>query len=197
MLYISHREQETRVLGPGLRYVLWLQGCQKRCPGCIFPEGQPLDKNGVYISVDELLCEIKSIAGIRGVTISGGEPFLQAEELCKLVQGIKRETDLDIMIYSGYTLAEIKNLNISARTILMNIDLLIDGEYIEKQNNNSAYRGSDNQVIYALSSKYRPYLERMKNAKNRSIEFVCRDDGDLFMIGIPAKGFREDFMEIL
>lgn len=194
MLYVSHREKKTSCLGPGLRYVLWVQGCKKRCENCIFPEGQPLNENGSYIDENDIFEEIISVSDIRGVTISGGEPFLQISPLLTLIKKIKKHTNLDIMIYSGYKIDEIKNMGKEAREILKNIDLLIDGEYIENKNFNNAYRGSENQKIHALSKKYRPFLKRMTEAKNRNIEFIVKDDGDVFMVGIPAKKFNENFI---
>ncbi len=198
MLYISHREPVTEVLGPGRRYALWLQGCKKRCPNCVFPWGQPLDVHGTWMAEDALLEEIRDAAdshSLRGITISGGEPFLQAEALLPLIQGIRAQTALDIMMYSGYTLAELRERHDDAIDgILACIDLLVDGEYIESQNTDTAYRGSDNQVIHFLSPKYRPYKEQMEHLHNRSVEFVTRDAGDVFIIGIPAKSFREQFL---
>lgn len=191
--YLAHREPCTEFLGPGRRYAIWLQGCRKRCPGCLFPDGQPLASNGEFVSVDTLFFEIKRQEGLRGVTISGGEPFLQAEALEALVRGIKRDTRLDILVYSGYTLEELKGLaDYSINFVLDNIDLLVDGEYREELNTNSIYRGSDNQNIHFLSPKYLPWKEKMLTVKNRSIEFVQKGD-ELFLIGVPAKNFARDF----
>lgn len=195
MIYLSHRECQTRVLGPGLRYALWVQGCKKCCPGCVFPEGQPLHRNGTYIAVDDLALEIMTTPDIRGITISGGEPFLQAESLLKLIKRLREKTNLDIMVYSGYRLEELRENGGAAAEILDYIDLLVDGEYIESQNTGAAYRGSDNQRIHALTSKYLPYLNRMMSAKNRSVEFICNQEGELFMVGLPVKNFRENFMQ--
>ena len=195
MIYLSHREKTTKVLGPGLRYVIWTQGCKKNCLNCINPAGRPLDQNGYFIAINELFREIKLTPNLTGITISGGEPFLQAEKLVKLIQCIKAETLLDIMIYTGYTLDELKNWNNPAvDEILNNIDLLIDGEYIESQNTNKIYRGSDNQKIHFLSQKYLPFKTKMENTCNRSVEFICRGDDELFLVGIPAKDFQKNFI---
>ena len=197
-LYVSHREQVTEVLGPGRRYALWLQGCKKRCPNCVFPWGQPLHEHGTWVSVSALLAEIRSAAAaqrLRGLTISGGEPFLQAAALLPLIQSIREQTALDIMMYSGYTLAELRAQKDAAIDgILARIDLLVDGEYIESQNTDTAYRGSDNQVIHFRSPKSLPHKARMEPLHNRSVEFVTRDIGDVFLIGIPAKAFRAEFL---
>lgn len=173
--------------------MIWMQGCLKRCPGCLFPAGQPLHRNGEHVEIPALLAEICSQKDIRGITVSGGEPFLQLAALEALVKGIKAHSTLDMLIYSGYTLAELKARDDRRiNFILANIDLLIDGEYREELNRNSIYRGSDNQMIHFLSPKYLPWKEKMLSVRNRSIEFVQKGD-DLFMIGIPARNFNHDF----
>ena len=195
MLYISHRERSTKVLGPGLRYVIWLQGCKKNCIGCINPAGRPLDRNGYHISIEKLFSEICETPHLTGITVSGGEPFLQSEELSKLICLIKKKTQLDVMVYTGYTFVELQKRNDEAiNTILSNIDILVDGEYIEEQNTNTLYRGSDNQVIHFISKKYLPFKDKIESAHNRSVEFICRDDGELFIVGIPIKGFQKYFI---
>ncbi len=194
MLYLMHREAVTRVLGPGLRYALWVQGCKKHCAGCINPAGQPLNTGGYWISETELLTECMANSKLTGITISGGEPFLQAEGLADLLRLVHQQTVLDIMVYTGYTLSELRAWNSrSVEEILASIDLLVDGEYCEDENTNSIYRGSDNQVIHYLSEKYRPYRKLIEKTKNRSVEFVFRDEKELFMVGIPAKDMQKNF----
>ena len=194
MLYISHRERSTRVLGPGLRYVIWVQGCLKRCPNCINPAGRPLDRNGYHIDTEILFQEIGSTPHLTGITISGGEPFLQADDLVGLIRRIKTETTLDVMIYSGYTLDELRARNSPAvDEILAGTDLLVDGEYVEEKNFNRLYRGSDNQTIHFLSKKYLPFKDRIEAAHNRDVEFICRGE-ELFVVGIPIKGFQKQFI---
>ncbi len=198
MIYVSHREPLTQVLGPGRRYALWVQGCKKRCPGCVFPEGQPLDTGGEWISAEKIWNEIQAVENLTGITISGGEPFLQAPALAELVKLLRQNSNLDVMIFSGYTLAELQARNDEATNFLLaNVDILVDGDYREELNTGSIYRGSDNQTIHFLSPKYLPFKEKILQTKNRSLEFVCRKDGELFMIGIPAKNFERDFSKIM
>lgn len=198
MLYVSHRETSTEVLGPGKRYALWLQGCKKRCKGCVFPEGQPLDSGGEWLAVEKIFQEIQAAKNLTGITISGGEPFLQVAALAKLIKLLRQNSNLDVMIYSGYTIDELKARHDAPTDFLLsNIDILIDGEYIEELNTNSIYRGSDNQNIHFLSKKYLPFKEKILQTKNRSIEFVCRNNDELFMIGVPAKNFSKDFFSKL
>ena len=193
MLYVNHREPQTKVLGPGIRYALWLQGCKKRCPGCLYPEGRPLHQNGYWLDSQIIIDEIKQQPKLTGITISGGEPFLQAEELAGLIKRLKEETALDIMLYSGYTMKELRaENNIFINYILNHSDLLVDGEYKEELNTNKIYRGSDNQVIHFLSPKYEAFKTIMEKTENRSVEFVYKND-ELFVVGIPAKGFDQSF----
>lgn len=194
MLYLNHRESDVTVLGPGHRYVIWVQGCRRHCTGCVFPEGQLLGKNGYWITSEQLLREIQTAAQpLTGITISGGEPFLQPAGMAELIGLLRKSTKLDIMVYTGYTLQELqKQNNVNINYILSNIDLLIDGEYIEELNHNKIYRGSDNQQIWFLSDKYLPFKEKMENTCNRSLEFVFRN-GEVFTIGLPAKNFQRDF----
>lgn len=192
-LYVAHRLKRTTVLGPGQRYALWLQGCKKNCPGCVFPEGRSLDSGGYFLAVSDLAAEILNQNEIRGITVSGGEPFLQAEALANLLRKLKNAADLDIMIYSGYTLAELQAMkNEAINEILSLADLLIDGEYREEENTNSLYRGSDNQTIHFLSSRFKAWEEQIKNHKSRPLEFVREKDA-LFMVGLPPKNFKHAF----
>ena len=192
-LYVSHKEALTEVLGPGRRFALWTQGCKRRCPGCIFPEGQPTDKNGIWLETDDLAAEIIATPNIVGLTVSGGEPFLQAEALAHLIKKLKENTLLDFMMFSGYTLEELRQReDLATDYILGSIDILVDGEYVEEKNDGCLWRGSSNQNIHFLSPKYRPYREKIENAKNRNVEFVYRGEYDLFMVGIPAKNFQRD-----
>ena len=199
MLYLSHKETVTKVLGPGRRYVLWTQGCKKNCRGCIFPAGRNLNSGGEWISIEKLFAEIKISAeknSLTGITISGGEPFLQPAALARLVYFVRKETLLDVMIFSGYRLEELQRRNDKATNFLLeNVDLLIDGEYIENLNTNTIYRGSENQRVHFLSKKYLPFKKKIEQTKNRSIEFVSKEDGELFMIGVPPKDFEKKFLE--
>lgn len=192
MPQISHFISKTGVLGPGNRFVIWFQGCGRRCDGCINPEGQNIE-GGYFISNDEIINRIKKQTSINGITISGGEPFLQYSELFDLVKKIRLETNLDIMVYTGFEYDFL--LNKHGNEIFPLIDILIDGEYIKDRNNNNMYRGSDNQNIYFFTDKYKKFKDIMYNTKSRSVEFDIRDNNQLFMVGVPPKGFYEEFIE--
>lgn len=191
---ISNYVCETAVLGPGRRFAVWFQGCAKRCRGCINPEGQKLD-GGRLISVEELLGKIRQRQGIQGVTVSGGEPFLQYRGLKRLLDGIKEETKLDVMLYSGYTLQELQGkFGDDLMPVLRHVDIFIDGEYRQDEDHGSIYRGSDNQDIYFFTERFRDFREEIYRTKNRDIEFSIEGEA-VYMVGVPPKDFYPEFIK--
>lgn len=195
---LSHTTKSTDVLGPGRRFVLWVQGCQKRCYKCINPEGQ--DRNGGYIvSVKSLFDDICGQKGIQGVTISGGEPFLQFPSIFKLVMLIREYTNLDIMLYSGYTYQEICSRfpEPLIRSFFEQIDIFVDGQYFDELNDDQMYRGSSNQRFYFFTDKYKAFQEQIEGKKNRRIEFELTEESEVFLVGIPPKNFYGKFISLL
>ena len=193
--YLYHRASNVRVLGPGLRYAIWTQGCKHNCKNCIAPDSHPLDKNGYWISVEDIYQEIEkefTEKNIRGITISGGEPFLQMVPLKNLIKKIKENTNLDIICFTGFLYEELlKKNDETIKYILNNIDILIDGKYIEEKNENNYLRGSSNQNIIFLSDRYKAYEKDMKNLKNRNVEYTWKNEREMFIIGIPHKDMED------
>jgi anaerobic ribonucleoside-triphosphate reductase activating protein len=174
--------KNVATLGPGNRYVIWVQGCPFNCKGCITPEGIPLKINKL-ISIEDLACEIINDSSITGVTFSGGEPFLQASKLTILINKIKKyRNDLNYICFTGYGYKEL--LWEEAKNFLNQLDLLIDGKYNEKLNNNIGFRGSSNQNFIFLSDKLKSYEEEIM-LQSRKIDI--RIGNELQSIGIPNK----------
>lgn len=186
MPYIHKIVKNTTVLGPKNRAVIWFQGCEKSCKGCVNIPGQKIGA-GEFYSNNKLLEILKDIDDIVGVTISGGEPFLQADELIELVFMIKKHTKLDIMLYSGYKFEELESKY--GIDFFRKIDIFVDGEYIEEHNDNSMYRGSNNQNIYCFTEKYKPFLSKILQIKKRDVEFEIDGENEIFFIGVPPKDF--------
>ena len=193
--YLYHRASNVRVLGPGLRYAIWTQGCEHNCKNCIAPDSHPLGKNGYWMSIEDIYQEIEkefTEKNIRGITISGGEPFLQVVPLKNLIKKIKENTNLDIICFTGFSYEELlKKNNETINYILNNIDILIDGRYIEEKNENNYLRGSSNQNIIFLSDRYKAYEKDMKNLKNRNVEYTWKNEIEMFIIGIPHKDMED------
>lgn len=194
-LRISHYIKSTRVLGPGKRFVIWTQGCKKRCKNCINPQGQELS-GGYMIPVRKLTEIIQDQKDIQGITISGGEPLLQIPALYKLITMVRRNTSLDIMLYSGYRYEEIQGL-MEPRLLekfFGLIDIFIDGEYREEEDHGEMFRGSGNQNIYYFTPKYQEFAGQIQKAYNRDVEFEV-EESEIYMIGIPPKGFYKEVLD--
>lgn len=141
---------DSIVDGPGLRAVLWTQGCIHNCKGCHNPQTHNL-LSGFETDTNTISEQIKKLRLHRGVTLSGGEPFLQTEALIEVAK-VCKENNLDVWAYTGYTFDELidrknpayfNNLN-----LLRHIDVLVDGRFIEsKRDINLKFRGSSNQRI--------------------------------------------------
>lgn len=97
----------TEVNGPGKRFGLWVQGCNKRCVNCYNPEAQ--DNSGGYeVEVSDIVSQIERTSNIEGVSISGGEPFEQSDALLELALLIKKKTNLTLLIFTSLNVKELQ-----------------------------------------------------------------------------------------
>lgn len=165
-IYVYMKEPEVHVLGPGTRYGLWVQGCKKSCPGCVAENAKNMEM-GTPIKIDALAYEI-ALSKAMGITISGGEPFLQAEELSDLLSRIAQKREMGVIVYTGYQYEDLIK-NDSANKFLSKIDLLIDGPYIKELDDSRSLRGSANQRVLFLTDRYRAY-ENEYGTKGREKE---------------------------
>lgn len=143
--------RESIVDGPGIRFVIFCQGCPHNCEGCHNPDSH--DFNGGYdCSTDKILEEIDKNPLLKGVTFSGGEPMCKTREFAYLAEEIKKR-NLDITVFTGYVYEElIKREDPYTRKLLDNTDLLIDGPYVkEKRDLTLIFRGSSNQRIIDMN----------------------------------------------
>jgi len=143
---LSGITQESLVDGPGLRYVIFTQGCLHQCPHCHNAESWELNA-GKEFSVKQIIRLIKQQKKTkRGVTFSGGEPFLQAAELAEVALAA-RQLGWDVVTYTGFTWEELIADNADGiQALLAASDILIDGRYIHKlRSTKLQFRGSSNQ----------------------------------------------------
>ena len=157
---------KTLAEGPGCRFCIWVQGCKHHCKGCFATDTWDMALGEEY-SAQQLIGMLeKELTQIDGVTLLGGEPFLQAEEL-SIVAGYVRSQGKTVIAFSGYTYDELLNSEEEGiKKLLANVDLLIDGKYIEElQDFSRPLVGSENQRFIYLSDKISP--EVMESYKNR------------------------------
>ncbi len=143
--------KESIVDGPGgIRLVVFTQGCVHNCIGCHNPETHSFS-GGYYMKIDEIINMIKENPLLDGITLSGGDPFVQAKACANLANKVK-EMGLNVVTYTGYTFEEIiqeMKINHSWEKLLYATDILIDGRFdITKKSLLLKFRGgSKNQRI--------------------------------------------------
>jgi anaerobic ribonucleoside-triphosphate reductase activating protein len=146
---IAGTVRESVVDGPGLRFVIFTQGCCHRCKGCHNPDTWDL-LGGETVKAEDLLKQVKAEKLIKGVTFSGGEPFLQAAPLAWLGHEIKKQ-GLDLITFTGYTWQELQELcseDRAANDLMQVSDYIIDGPFmLEEKDFDLPFRGSRNQRI--------------------------------------------------
>lgn len=176
----------TEAEGPGARYAVWVQGCPMRCAGCCNPE--MLEFAGGEARDPQDMVEEACAAGVEGVSLLGGEPFAQADGLAELAEGV-RARGLSVMIYSGYTLAELRALpGPGPARLLAAADLLVDGRFeATLRSQRRRFIGSDNQELHFLTDRYRPDDPRLVGAN--TVELRLRG-GELLLNGWPVLGPR-------
>ena len=146
---VSGVMQDSIVDGPGLRYVLFTQGCYHNCEGCHNPETHDFN-GGKLVTVARLLELLDKNPLTQGVTLSGGEPFEQPAQVAVFAKEVKKR-GLHLMCYSGYTFEQLVKKGESdpaVAELLSLLDTLVDGKFVLAQRSlNLLFRGSKNQRI--------------------------------------------------
>jgi anaerobic ribonucleoside-triphosphate reductase activating protein len=178
-LRVHHIEEYTSVNGPGLRTAIWLQGCNLRCPGCFNPRTHSLGGGKIY-PVDKLFALVqKTSAKVEGITISGGEPLLQAENLFKFIYHVKTIHSLTIILFTGFESDAV--WKIPGTTMLKDtIDVIICGPYKSSQRKANCMLGSANKEVIFLSNRYTP--EDLNSVPQA--EIILQPNGSIILTGI-------------
>lgn len=187
VLRVAAIVDDTEAEGPGRRWALWVQGCPLRCAGCCNPEMFAADR-GEAIGLDALDARLARATAVEGISVLGGEPFAQADGVAALAEAARRR-GLTVMVYSGYTLAELRaRPEPGVARLLAATDLLVDGRYDRAHPEPPPPRGrrwigSTNQGMHHLTAAYAPDDPRLR-APN-TVELRWRD-GALVVNGWPA-----------
>jgi len=154
---------ESVVDGPGIRFVIFTQGCPHQCLDCQNPDTHDF-LGGQIQQAEQVFARYRNHSYVKGITISGGEPFCQAQA-CAYLAKLVKEAGGDVVVYTGYTFEQLKKMGESQPAVtefLDSIDLLIDGPYDrEKRDLGLAFRGSSNQRIInvPLTKEYHSIVE--------------------------------------
>ena len=138
--------ENSFVDGPGIRMAIFFQGCIRHCEGCHNPGSWPM-YGGERMDTNELGKKIFNDPLLTGITLTGGEPFLQPMQALSLAR-IAHQRGLTVWCYTGYTFEEINEWEDNRKTLLKNIDVLVDGPFeIDKMSLDIPWRGSTNQRL--------------------------------------------------
>lgn len=139
--------QDSIVDGPGLRFVVFVQGCPHRCPGCHNPDSHDYN-GGEEWSISRIVGLMLSNPMTDGLTLSGGEPFSQPEECYDLAR-IAHSVGYNVWVYTGFTFENLLyNGSDEERKLLQEVDVLVDGPFILAERTLSLlWRGSRNQRV--------------------------------------------------
>ena len=144
---IANWISDSIVDGPGLRLTVFTQGCPHRCPGCHNPETWD-PAGGREVPLEELEALLAGSPLLQGLTLSGGEPFLQAED-CAALARLAHERGLNVWTYTGYTYERLLEGELpGALALLEQTDVLVDGPFLLAEKSYEAlFRGSANQRL--------------------------------------------------
>ena len=189
-LRINRIAYPVTTLGPGRRIALWVQGCDRHCAGCASVDTWDLGA-GVTTDAEMLAEEITSqvIDGdLDGLTITGGEPILQAESLELLLVGVRRRLrsvidagDFDILLFSGFPYDDIVEAKLS---LLKEVDVAVCGPYVRSRPRTGPLVASDNQELVFLNENVRGRYECYMEDNRKTLQFQVAEDG-VFLVGLP------------
>lgn len=190
MTAISRVHFPVTALGPGRRLGIWFQGCATACKGCMSRD--TWDPAGGTRRTPAALAEVWRLAlaaGADGLTVSGGEPFDQPDDLVALLTlaaGLRQQRAADLLVYTGY---EFTDAIARAPQVRDLADALITGPYDVTRPTRLIWRGSANQVLHPLSPlgerRYAPYAAL---APDRAPLQVGADGDRIWLIGVPPPG---------
>jgi anaerobic ribonucleoside-triphosphate reductase activating protein len=192
LIRLSRVHFPVTVLGPGQRLGIWVQGCTLACPGCMSRDTWD-PAAGVRTSMDDVLGMWWTARkrGATGVTISGGEPSEQPDEVAGLIDRIRDDAtgegqDVDILLFTGL---EEDELRATAPQVYSRVDAAVFGRFDITRPTDLLWRGSANQLLRPLTplgtARYGPHLR--EQTRTPALQFAV-EDGRIWTVGIPRIG---------
>ena len=189
---ISRVHFPVTTLGPGKRLGIWFQGCSLRCEGCISVDTWATAKT--LIPIDQLMMALSSyLPLVDGITISGGEPFDQFDALLAIVVQLRKKTEVDILLYTGYSIEDIPD---QLQKIKPYIDVLISDPFQRQTSQTLRLRGSDNQRLHSFTPQAKEkfaYYQQAVTTDDNVLDVMFDAEGVVWFAGIPK---RDDFVKL-
>ncbi|PXZ02341.1 radical SAM protein [Gilliamella apicola] len=189
---ISRVHFPVTTLGPGKRLGIWFQGCSLRCEGCISVDTWATAKT--LIPIDQLMMALSSyLPLVDGITISGGEPFDQFDALLAIVVQLRKKTEVDILLYTGYSIEDIPD---QLQKIKPYIDVLISDPFQRQTSQTLRLRGSDNQRLHCFTPQTKEkyaYYQQVVTTNDNVLDVMFDAEGVVWFAGIPK---RDDFIKL-
>lgn len=174
----SPLQPDSIVDGPGIRTVIWFQGCMHNCKGCHNPETHSF-YTGTLVDIEEIKKELLDLKGQDGITLSGGDPMFQIDAALEIAK-FSKQLNLNVWCYTGFTfekLLEKKKTEKNLQYLLNYIDVLVDGKFEEEQRSlDLFFRGSKNQRVLDLQ-------ESLKHGAAIEMEEYKESDFDTYSYG--------------
>ena len=179
-------EHSCSIYGPNSRTVVWVQGCNLGCKGCWNKDLWP-KFGGDETEIDSII-QLAIDKGDEGLTILGGEPLQQPSATLELIQKAK-DKDLGIFLYTGYELDELSG---DALQCIEQSDIVVCGRYVDElRDTNLRWRGSSNQQVMFLSSRYEHY----EFIEDNEVQITLNEDGTLSILGYPDKELLDQLLD--
>lgn len=178
-MQINHIIKDSKVNGPGKRYTIWVQGCSIRCKDCSNKDTWNF-VTGKSVTIQDLVNDIRKYE-IDGITITGGEPLDQFEEVLEFLKIIF--PSYNILLTTGYPFDQIQHLE-----ILNYVDILVTGPFIKEEiDNTTSWRGSKNQEIKFLTERSKEFEEYQPEFR-KEIK-INKETGEIITTGfVDIKG---------
>lgn len=157
--------QDSIVDGPGIRSVIWMQGCRHQCPQCHNPQTHD-PEGGIPVKIEDLVKMVNKNHYHSGLTLSGGEPMDQAEALADMLR--KMNPRPNVWCYTGYRYEECLR-DTRKKKLLQFVDVLVDGRFIAEQMPGGKWRGSANQRLIDVPKSLR---------EGKAVEIIERLEGE-------------------
>lgn len=189
-LHLNRLLAPVTVLGPGRRIGVWVQGCTLACRGCASEDTWD-ERGGLDCSIDDVADQVFGAVakyGLTGVTLTGGEPFQQADAVVGLLARVRAATvmgnELDVLVFTGYTQAAAARIS---PELFASADALVAGPYRRRRPGEGSLLASSNQELVLRTELARTRFAKWQPA-SRSRMQIAASGGDLFLVGLPAAG---------